>query len=88
MILHYSYCFYVTSYSKSNESDLCRAEKLKCLSLLTELLFRENESDIILNILMGIGTLLFRDENVIQFANQDIVNCCNELIQAIQKSDL
>ena len=106
VLLHYAYCFYVLSYNKSNNSDIYRGEKLRCLSLLTEILYKEEDNDIILNILMAIGTLLFRDENVIEFAetlnitmifksykqkyqvNKDIVNCCHELIQAVEKPHL
>lgn len=107
VLLHYTYCFYVLSYNKSSSSsDIYRGEKLRCLSLLTEILYKESDNDIILNILMAIGTLLFRDENVIEFAqtlnikmifksykqkyqiNKDIVNCCDELIQAIEKPQL
>ena len=107
VLLHYTYCFYVLSYGGgSGTSDIYRGEKLRCLSLLTEILYRESDNDIILNILMAIGTLLFRDENVIEFAqtlnikmifksykqkyhiNKDIVNCCDELIQAVEKPQL
>lgn len=69
VLLHYSYAFYVLSYSKSNKSDVYKGEKLKCFALLAEILYKENDVDIILNILMAIGTLLFRDENVIEFGN-------------------
>ena len=69
VLLHFSYSFYVATYHQSEHTDLYKAEKLRCLSLLTEILTRESEPEITLNILMGIGTLLFRDENTIQFAN-------------------
>lgn len=68
VLLHFSFCFYVISYSQSDQTNIYKAEKLRCLSLFTEIMHRETEPEILLNILMGIGTLLFRDENVIQYA--------------------
>lgn len=64
VLLHFAYCFYRIGYHQSS-----MAEKLKIFALFSEMLHIEKDTDIILNILMGIGTLLFRDQHVIQFAN-------------------
>eukprot|EP00483_Globobulimina_turgida_P006341 UN06351 len=61
VLLHFAYCFYTNG-------KVFVAEKIRCLALCSEILYREKDEDVLLNILMGCGTLLFRDMNVIQFA--------------------
>ena len=51
VLLHFSYCFYSAAYSPSKDTDIFKAEKLRCLSLFIEILHRENDPEILLNIL-------------------------------------
>ena len=53
VLLHFAYCFYIKAYFRSQstiDAEYYRGQKLKCLTLLIEILKREEDEDIILNI--------------------------------------